>query len=145
MPNRQIGYNLCDITHRILLLNFTEMAASILRKAGYDVERGFIGKYEDGFERIPFQIPHPFYDYDALAYLHKLQEKIHSTHYHSIAERITLSVGYCTVSADSVLTDAQILEAANRAKEFAKNSGKNCIATYKGLFFSKDDLQIVRV
>jgi diguanylate cyclase (GGDEF)-like protein len=49
--------------------------------------------YRYGGDEFTFILPNMMGD-SALTYLHKLQEKIHSTHYHDIAERITLSVGY---------------------------------------------------
>src|SRR5437016_356078 len=52
---------------KILLLNFTESEAAILVKAGYNVERGFLGVYEQR-KYLPYQTPHPIYEYDVLAY-----------------------------------------------------------------------------
>jgi hypothetical protein len=52
---------------KILLLNFTESEAAILLKAGYNVERGFLGVYEQQ-KYLPFKTPHPIYEYDIAAY-----------------------------------------------------------------------------
>jgi hypothetical protein len=52
--------------HRIILLNFTEREALVVAKAGYNVERGFLGIYHA--ENLPFQTPHPLYEYDVLFY-----------------------------------------------------------------------------
>src|SRR6266404_7990361 len=52
---------------KILLLNFTESEAAILLKAGYNVERGFLGVYQQQ-KYLPFQTPHPVYEYDILVY-----------------------------------------------------------------------------
>lgn len=52
---------------KILLLNFTETETAMLAKAGYDVERGLMGTY-DASKCLPFQTPHPIYEYDILAY-----------------------------------------------------------------------------
>jgi hypothetical protein len=52
---------------RILLLNFTESEAASVSKAGYSVERGFLGVYESQ-KSLPFQTPHPIYEYDILIY-----------------------------------------------------------------------------
>jgi hypothetical protein len=54
---------------RILLLNFSESQAAIIAKAGYSVDRGFLGVAIPGKQRyLPFQTPHPFYDYDVMVY-----------------------------------------------------------------------------
>src|SRR5206468_3606119 len=37
---------------------------------------------------------------------------------------ITVSIGLCTIAADAILTDAEVQRKANKAKEFAKKSGK---------------------
>jgi hypothetical protein len=52
---------------KILLLNFTQPDAAIISKAGYDVERGYLGPYEVE-KQLPFQAPHPIYEYDILVY-----------------------------------------------------------------------------
>jgi hypothetical protein len=58
------------MAHRIILFNFTEKEASIIAKAGYNVERGFVGVvHGDGpSSYLPFYAPHPPYDYDILFY-----------------------------------------------------------------------------
>jgi hypothetical protein len=58
---------------RILLLNFTESQAAIIAKAGYTVDRGFLGvavpvTVPEKQLYLPFQTPHPFYDYDVMVY-----------------------------------------------------------------------------
>ena len=60
---------------KILLLNFTEADAAILVKAGYNVERGFIGVY-DPEKYLPFYSPHPIYEYDILAYNSKFEPEL---------------------------------------------------------------------
>jgi hypothetical protein len=54
--------------HRIILLNFTEKDADTISKAGYNIERGMIGGPSTWQEYIPFQTPHPLYEYDILLY-----------------------------------------------------------------------------
>ena len=55
---------------------------------------------------------------------------------------ITVSIGLCTIAADAILTDAEVQRKANKAKEFAKKSGKNCIAMSKSPFFLEKNLHI---
>jgi hypothetical protein len=52
---------------KILLLNFTESDAGIISKAGFAVERGYLGAYQPQ-EYWAFQTPHPIYEYDVLIY-----------------------------------------------------------------------------
>jgi hypothetical protein len=52
--------------HKILLVNFTPKEVSVVAKAGYNVDGGFIGKAE--VQRCQFYTPHPIYEYDILFY-----------------------------------------------------------------------------
>jgi hypothetical protein len=54
------------MAHQILLLNFSEKDAQTVSKAGFHVERGFLGRYEPTY--FAFQSPHPIYEYDVLFY-----------------------------------------------------------------------------
>jgi hypothetical protein len=54
------------MAHQILLLNFSEKDAQTVTKAGYQVERGFLGRYDPKY--FAFQCPHPIYEYDVLFY-----------------------------------------------------------------------------
>jgi hypothetical protein len=53
---------------RIILLNFTEKETDVVLKAGYAVERGIIGLPDRAEEFLPYQTPHPLYEYDVLVY-----------------------------------------------------------------------------
>jgi hypothetical protein len=55
-------------------------------------------------------------------------------------DRITISTGFCVVDGDCHLTNREIRMKANDAAVFAKNSGKNCVATFKGTSFRTEDL-----
>jgi hypothetical protein len=54
--------------HRVILLNFTERQAQHIAKAGFNVERGFIGAFQKEGVVWPFYAPHPLYEYDILIY-----------------------------------------------------------------------------
>jgi hypothetical protein len=60
------------------------------------------------------------------------------------AGRTTVSIGLCIVDPDCPLTDRELLDRANRAKQFAKQNGKNRIATYRGLRFTDRELEVVK-
>lgn len=53
-------------THRILLANFTVAQTESVRKAGFNVETGYVGKPQLGVHTpwVSFYAPHPLYDYD---------------------------------------------------------------------------------
>lgn len=76
-------------------------------------------------------------------FLLELQARLRSLVIAAIDEDITVSIGLCTVAADSFLTDMEIQEAANKAKEHAKKVGrKNRIGMYKGPLSRREDLYI---
>lgn len=60
--------------------------------------------------------------------LAEMQAALSQLEYVGIPERPTVSVGICELSADASLTDGEALSAASRAKQFAKNAGRNCAA-----------------
>jgi diguanylate cyclase (GGDEF)-like protein len=78
-----------------------------------------------------------------ISFLDALRLNLSQLEYRDIGERTTVSIGFCCVDPDSYLTDREIEELANRAKNFAKSSGKNCIATYSGTGFEDGDLFVV--
>jgi hypothetical protein len=57
-----------EVAHKILLLNFSEKESHAVAKAGFNVERGYIGKINEGLKLCPFYAPHPVYEYDILFY-----------------------------------------------------------------------------
>ena len=75
----------------------------------------------------------------ALAFLRGLQERIAKCDYKGISEKPTLSIGLCMVEVDCILTDREVLEHANEAKNFAKGQ-KGSIATYDGSLFRSEHL-----
>jgi hypothetical protein len=62
--------------HRIILLNFTMKEAETIAKAGYNVERGFIGAGSQQASHLPYATPHPLYEYDILFYNSKTTEAL---------------------------------------------------------------------
>lgn len=79
----------------------------------------------------------------AEVFLRKLQHKLHALHAPGIAETVTVSIGVCCISAESYLTDREVQEKANLAKEYAKRAGKHCIAGFRGESFGNDDLALL--
>jgi diguanylate cyclase (GGDEF)-like protein len=76
-------------------------------------------------------------------FLDELRRDLAEVKYLVISERTTVSIGFCYIDPDCSLTDREAMERANDAKRFAKNQGKNCIATFRDDRFNKDSLYIV--
>ena len=70
--------------------------------------------------------------HEASDFVNRLNGKIRMLKYIGIAETITISVGICSVGPDSAMTDRDVLESANKAKEYAKKiGGKNIMALFE--------------
>lgn len=79
----------------------------------------------------------------AVAFLDELRRKLSSLKYPVIDGATTVSIGCCVADPDCPLTDRELRDRANLAKEFAKRQGKNRIATYEGSRLVQDELRIV--
>lgn len=56
---------------------------------------------------------------------------------------MTLSIGFCIAAGDCYFTDAESLNLAERAKNFAAREKKDCITTYKVQTFDESQLYTV--
>jgi diguanylate cyclase (GGDEF)-like protein len=101
---------------------------------------GFAYRY--GGDEYVLLIPNMSIDL-AVKFLDLLRTEVQALKYRGIESNTTLSIGFCYVDLDCYLTDREIEERANKAKNFAKEHGKNRIATYTGAHFTNSDLQIV--
>jgi diguanylate cyclase (GGDEF)-like protein len=79
----------------------------------------------------------------AIAFLDELRRKLAAAKYPEIKGEATVSIGVCFAEPDCPLTDRELRDRANQAKKFAKEQGKNCIATYPGPRLAPGELQIV--
>ena len=80
----------------------------------------------------------------SVEFLDELRRKLADLQYPAIEGRTTVSVGLCVVDPDCHLTDRELLERASLAKKFAKDQGRNRIATYNGPRFKAGELTIAR-
>jgi len=80
----------------------------------------------------------------AIAFLDELRRELAELEYPEIQDKATVSIGLCIVESDCPFTDRELLDRASRAKKFAKDSGKNCIATYEGPRFIAQELHVVK-
>lgn len=78
----------------------------------------------------------------AVQLLRDLQSRLASLDYRGIQERTFVSIGLIVADADSFLTNAEMESRANAAKNFAKQHGKNSIASYRGGLFRSQDLYV---
>lgn len=66
---------------------------------------------------------------EAVMSLQAMMRRVHSLTFPRVSEHITLSVGINCIAGDSFLTNLEVLEWANKAKDVAKKKGgKRCIA-----------------
>jgi hypothetical protein len=57
-----------NATHRILLLNFTDAEAEVLRRSKFNVELGFLGNLSAPETKISYWLPRPLYEYNISVY-----------------------------------------------------------------------------
>jgi diguanylate cyclase (GGDEF)-like protein len=79
----------------------------------------------------------------AVAFLDELRCKLAGLTYPDVPGKTTVSVGLCVVGPDCPLTDREVRDRASRAKQFAKDRGRNRIATYDGPRFIAEELRVV--
>ncbi|MBU3980844.1 MAG: diguanylate cyclase [Proteobacteria bacterium] len=68
----------------------------------------------------------------ACQFLESFQNKLESLKFFKINKQLEVSIGILEVSENDIETDREIEEKAAKAKNFAKDNKKNCIAFYKG-------------
>jgi len=79
----------------------------------------------------------------AMEFVQRLRRGLAELIFHGTEKRITVSVGLCVADWDCHLTDEELLQKAERAKNFAKEKGKDQIAWYAGRLFEESDLRIL--
>jgi diguanylate cyclase (GGDEF)-like protein len=120
---------------RDLLPRFMELMESHLYSHGFG--------YRYGGDEYILLLPN-FSLAMGVAFIKEFQAKLRMIGYRGIAEKATVSIGALWVSNDCFLTEREIEDRANRAKNFAKRNGKNCIATYNGGYYQESELVIVK-
>ena len=82
--------------------------------------------------------------FQAIDFLKSFQAKLRNLAYFGIEERIEVSIGIFEVNENSIQTDREVEERAAFAKNFAKNKGKNCIATFKDQDYEDNAVYVVQ-
>jgi diguanylate cyclase (GGDEF)-like protein len=80
----------------------------------------------------------------AIEFFDELRCLIAALTYSSTNRKTTVSIGLCVAEPDCLLTDRELQQKANRAKEHAKVAGKNCICTFKGEVSYSTEIEKVR-
>ena len=79
---------------------------------------------------------------DAVRLVRRFQSALRELPLPGIEETPTVSAGICPVDPDCILTDREVLERANRAKNHAKAQGKDRVAWYRGELYRDDQLEL---
>jgi diguanylate cyclase (GGDEF)-like protein len=79
---------------------------------------------------------------DAVRLVRRFQAALRELPLPGIETSPTVSAGLCPVGPDCVLTDREVLERANRAKNHAKGHGKDRVAWYRGELYRDDQLEL---
>lgn len=77
---------------------------------------------------------------DAVRLVHRFQAALRELGMAGIDEPLTVSAGVCPVGPDCILTDREVLERANRAKNHAKAQGKDRVASYRGELYRDEHI-----
>jgi GGDEF domain-containing protein len=73
----------------------------------------------------------------------ELRHKVSELDFLDICLDAIVSIGFCLVDSHCYLTEAEILDKATKAAAYAKDQGKDCVATYKGDRFQETDLYLI--
>jgi diguanylate cyclase (GGDEF)-like protein len=79
----------------------------------------------------------------AMAFVSGLRKRIAALRFLGTDKTITLSVGLCVADRDCFLTDEELLQKAEKAMDFAKNKGRDCVAGYAGKLFDESELRVL--
>lgn len=79
---------------------------------------------------------------EAVRFVDELREKVERLTYRQIERQLTVSMGLVCGEGDCYFTSWELGAKANKAKEFAKKSGRNCIATYRTAALDENELHV---
>jgi diguanylate cyclase (GGDEF)-like protein len=79
----------------------------------------------------------------AMAFLSGFRKRVAALRFLGTDKTITVSIGLCVADRDCFLTDGELLQRAEQAKNFAKKEGRDRIASYAGRLFDESELRVV--
>jgi diguanylate cyclase (GGDEF)-like protein len=79
----------------------------------------------------------------AMAFVSGLRKRVAALRFFGTDKTITVSVGLCVADRDCFLTDRELLQKAQRAKDFAKKEGRDRVAGYAGTLFDESELRVL--
>lgn len=82
-------------------------------------------------------------DDEAFGSMERLRRGLAELTYEGTERRTTVSIGVVIVRPDCHLTGHEIEQVAAAAKKFAKDNGRNRVASYVGSLFREEDLHVV--
>src|SRR5882724_1436895 len=96
--------------------------------------------YRFGGDEYMMLLPNFSFDL-GLSYLDEFRRRVGEQLY-QVPARTTVSIGVCVIEEDCPLTDKELRERAGKAMAFAKDNGRNQIASYWGNNYRNEDLRI---
>lgn len=81
----------------------------------------------------------------AMTFVAGLQARVAGLRCAGVDKPITFSAGLSVADRDCFLTDSELLQKAEQAKNFAKGQGRNCVAGYEGRLFDEGELRVLKV
>jgi diguanylate cyclase (GGDEF)-like protein len=100
--------------------------------------------YSEGGDEFIVLLPNTDKDH-AIDFMDRLRIQLPELEFPLVASEVTVSIGVCHIEPNAPLTDAEVRQAANEAKKYAKKKGgKNCIVTYEGDEYTPEELVKVR-
>jgi diguanylate cyclase (GGDEF)-like protein len=79
----------------------------------------------------------------AISFVNGLRTRVAELRFHGTDKTITISVGLCVADPDCFLTDSELLQKAERAKNFAEREGRDRVAGYAGALFDESELRVL--
>jgi diguanylate cyclase (GGDEF)-like protein len=79
----------------------------------------------------------------AITFVSGLRKRVAGLRFAGTEKIITISVGLCVADRDCHLTDGELLQKAERAKNFAKREGRDRVAGYTGRLFDDSELRVL--
>jgi diguanylate cyclase (GGDEF)-like protein len=95
--------------------------------------------YRHGGDEYVLVLPNMTQD-AAVSELDALRNQVKGLNYRGIEEKTRISIGFCVANPDCFLTDRELEERAEHAKNYVKSNGRDFIATYSSPLFREEDL-----